>query len=244
MARTLIVLRAGDAIAPVAARRGQFFDWIKATVGDAWTGDWLEHDLRTDRPLPAPADATGFVVTGSASSVTERAPWMVRAEALIRDLADAGTPLFGICFGHQLVAQALGGRVEKNSRGREIGTITVRQRPQASPDPVDPIMTGLPAAFRANHSHVDSVVELPPGARHLAETDLEPHAAFAVGAAIKCVQFHPEIDGDAMRGYVLARAPLILAEGGDPSAIHARATDAPDGASTLRSFVSLVVGPR
>jgi GMP synthase (glutamine-hydrolysing) len=237
----LIVLRAGDAAAPVAARRGEFFSWIQREVGSAWTGEWLEHDVRTDAPFPDPRHAAGFIITGSSSSVTERAPWMLRAEELVRDIVAAGTPLFGICFGHQMIGQALGGLVAKNPRGREIGTVEVRLLPHA---PRDPIFDGLPEQFRANHTHVDSVVELPPGARLLAQTELEPHAAFAIGDTVKCVQFHPEIDGDAMRGYVEARAHLIENEGGDPRAILDKVSDAPDGASTLRSFVRLVARDR
>jgi GMP synthase (glutamine-hydrolysing) len=234
----LVVLRAGDAAAPVAARRGEFFAWIKREVGDAWSGAWVEHDVRTDAPLPEPASARGFIITGSSSSVTERAPWMLRTEELVRRIVSQGAPLFGICFGHQLIAQALGGRVAKNPRGREIGTVEVRVVPH---EPPDPLLEGLGPRFVANHTHVDSVVELPPGARLLAATELEPHAAFAVGDTVKCVQFHPEIDGDAMRGYVEARAHLIAGEGGDPAAVLARVTDAPGGAETLRRFVRRVV---
>jgi GMP synthase (glutamine-hydrolysing) len=236
--KPLVILRAGDAAAPVAERRGQFPSWIKREVGQAWTGRWVEHDVRTDAPLPHPTSAAGFIITGSSSSVTERAPWMLRSEELVRRIHDAGTPLFGICFGHQMIGQALGGEVTKNPNGREIGTVRVRLVAGAAGDP---ILHGLPSAFHANHTHVDSVTTLPPGARVLAETDLERHAIFVVGLRTKCVQFHPEIDGDAMRGYVAARAHLIEAEGGDAQSILARAVDAPDGATTLRNFVLNVV---
>jgi GMP synthase (glutamine-hydrolysing) len=234
----LIVLRAGDTVPAIAARRGEFFSWIKREGAPAWEGEWIEHDVRTEAPLPRPRDAHGFIVTGSSSSVTERAPWMLRTEALLRDVAEAGTPIFGICFGHQMIGQALGGEVAKNPRGREIGTVDVRVLPHS---PRDAMFNGLGDVFTANHTHVDSVVKLPPGARVLAQTDLEPNAAFAIGDAIKCVQFHPEIDGDAMRGYVEARAHLIEAEGGDAKKILARVADAPHGAETLRNFIRHVI---
>ena len=237
----LIVLRAGDTVPEIAARRGQFFDWIRREVGDAWDGEWHEHDVRTDAPLPDPKGAAGFIITGSSSSVTERAPWMLRAEQHIRDIVAAGTPIFGICFGHQMIAQALGGLVAKNPNGREIGTCEVRIVPH---EPRDPMLDGLEPTFRANHTHVDSVVTLPPGAKVLASTDLEPHAAYSVGDTVKCVQFHPEIDGDVMRGYVTARAHLISAEGRDPKPILDSISDAPQGAATLRNFVLNVVRTR
>lgn len=233
----LIVLRAGDAAAPVAARRGEFFAWIRREAGSLWAGEWAEHDVRTDAPLPSPADAGAFIMTGSSSSVTERAPWMLRAEDLLRRIVDAGKPFFGICFGHQMLGQALGGLVAKNPNGREIGTVEVRVVPHA---PRDLMFEGLGDRFRANHTHMDSVVELPPGAVRLAETDLEHNAAFAISNVVKGVQFHPEFDGDAMRGYIEARAHLIEAEGADPKAILARATDAPEGASTLQSWLRAV----
>lgn len=234
----LVVLRAGDAAAPVAARRGEFFSWIRREVGDTWRGEWAEHDVRTDAPMPGVRDAAAFIITGSSSSVTERAPWMLKTEQFIRELADAGTPLFGICFGHQLVGQALGGLVAKNPNGREIGTVEVNV---LAHDPRDPILHGLGDRFTANHTHVDSVVELPKGARVIAATKQEPNAAFVIGDAIKCVQFHPEIDGDAMRGYIEARAHLIQGEGRDPKPILESAVDAPGGAETLRNFVRHVV---
>jgi len=84
---------------------------------------------------------------------------------------------------------------------------------------------------------MDSVTRLPEGARLLASSEGEPIQAFAVGKAIRGVQFHPEIDGDAMRAYVAARAHLIAAEGGDPEAVRVRSTDAPDAAQTLQNFV-------
>lgn len=232
------MLRTGNAAPEVAARRGEFASWIQREVGEEWSGVWHEHDVRTEAPLPGPRDADGFIITGSSSSVTERAPWMLRTEELIRGIVAERVPLFGICFGHQIIAQALGGEVSKNPRGREIGTVEVQLVPHGERDA---LFHGIEDRFHANHTHMDSVVRLPAGARRLASTNLEDNSAYAIGDHVRCVQFHPEIDGDVMRGYVEGRAHLVTAEGGDAAAILARVADTPHGASTLRNFVRHVV---
>ncbi len=228
--KPIVVVRCGDAVKEVAARRGEFSSWIQAGVGDAWKGEWLEHDLRTDTTRPAPTSASAFILTGSSSNVTERAAWMIGAEPWLRDLCASGTPVLGICFGHQILAHALGGKVTKNPRGREIGTVAVAKVAD------DPLWSGIGDPFAANATHVESVVELPPGAKLLATTSLDPNAAYALGDHVRCVQFHPEIDGDAMRGYIGARAHFMRDEGLDPEAALTRAHDA-DGATILKSFV-------
>ena len=235
----LIVLRAGDAAAPVAARRGEYFSWIRREVDGLWDGEWIEHDVRNlEARLPRAVDAAGFIITGSSHSVTERSAWMLRTEDLIREVIAANVPLFGICFGHQMIAEALGGKVGKNPRGREIGTVPARRLAGVAHDV---ILEGVPDTFDVNTTHMDTVVTLPPGARVLAETALEPHAVYALGDTTRCVQFHPEIDGDAMRGWLDARAEIVASEGLDPIAIRDRSVDAPHGADTLRNFVRHIV---
>jgi GMP synthase (glutamine-hydrolysing) len=230
----LITLVTGEAVAPVRQVRGDFADWIEESVGLAWTGPWKTLDVRTRAPLPAVTDAAAFVLTGSASSVTERAPWMLRTEEYIRNIVRAGVPMLGICFGHQLIAQALGGAVERNPRGRELGTVTLEQTAAAR---ADALFAGLPRSFLVNSSHLDSVVRLPDGAKILAMTALEPIAAFSVGERTWGVQFHPEFDGEIVRGYVRARSKVMFDEGLLPDHALAHAADSPYGREVLRSFV-------
>jgi GMP synthase (glutamine-hydrolysing) len=230
----LVILRCGDAVKEVAARRGDFALWIQAGVGDAWRGGWREHDLRTDVPPPPIESAAGFIVTGSASNVTQREPWMAPAMKYLARIVEAGAPLLGIRFGHQILAEALGGRVTKNPRGREIGTVAVTKLVD------DTLFAGLGERFSANATHVEVVAEPPRDARVLATTSLDPVAAYAIGERVRCVQFHPEIDGDAMRGYISARAHLMRAEGLDPEVALAAVTDA-DGPAILKSFVRAFV---
>jgi GMP synthase (glutamine-hydrolysing) len=230
----LIVLRAGDAAAPVAEVHGQFFGFIKARVGAAWKHEWREHDVRGDAEMPSLARAAGLIVTGSSSSVTEQAPWMKRTGAFLKRAIDDGIPIFGICFGHQLVADALGGRVEKNPRGREIGTVRLRLHDHARDEA---LFAECPAEMDVHATHVDTVTDLPKGATRLAVTDLEPNAAYAIGDRVRCVQFHPEFDAEITRGYVRARAHLIDGEGLSSSRIHDAVKDAPFAAKILVNFV-------
>ncbi len=236
----LVVLRSGDVPPTIAARRGEYLGWFRAHIGDAWPHAWAEHDVRGDAPLTDPRAAAGFILTGSSHSVTERAPWMLRYEAYLRECVAVGAPVLGVCFGHQILAQALGGQVTQNPRGREMGTRVARRLGD------DPLFAGLGEEFAVNTTHVDTVARLPEGARVLATTALEPHAAFALAERprVRAVQFHPEIDGDAMREWVTLRRHLIEAEGLDADAMLAEARDTPAGVSVLRNFVTeLVLGP-
>jgi len=233
----IIVLRTGDAMLEVAASRGQFLKWIADHIGAAWDGEFKEHDARTDAPLPDVMHGSAIIVTGSSASVTERAPWMLRAEDYLRAAVQRERPLLGICFGHQLLAQALGGNVERNPRGREIGTVRVKLLPEASRDA---LFLGLPSELEVNATHVDTVTRLPEGATLLASTSLERHAAYRVGESAWGVQFHPEIDGDVMRGYVRAREPVIREEGLPFDRIHDAITDGQHGPLLLRNFVTRI----
>ena len=185
----IIVLRTGDVVAGVAARRGEFERLIRETVGPVWAGGWETVDVRdTAAELPRPASAAAFIVTGSASSVTERAPWMLRAEAYLREVVRAEAPLLGICFGHQLIGQALGGEVTKNPRGREIGTVRLTQ--VNGEGVAEPMLRDLPSAFDVQATHVDSVSRLPPGAR-AGHDRARAERHLLGGARVRCVQFHP-----------------------------------------------------
>lgn len=235
---TLLILRAGDPLPDVAARHGEFAGWIERVTAKAWGGAFAVHDLRSTDPLPDIRSVAGIMITGSVSSVTERAPWMLRAEAYIRDIVAAEAPVFGICFGHQLMAQALGGNVQRNPRGREIGTVPMARLVD------DPLFAGLSDAFFVNATHVDTVVILPPRATVIATTALDENAVVAFGPAARGVQFHPEIDRAVMRSYVEARWTTLVDEGLDAEGILARVSETPEAGELLCNFVrSFVLSP-
>lgn len=233
MSRPIAILVTGDPISSVAATRGTYADMIRGVGGDMGPS-CVDFDIRAGAILPEPRTFAGIVVTGSASSVTDREDWVVEGEAYLRRVVDERVPLFGICFGHQMLGQALGGLVERNPRGREIGSVEFRV---VAPDP---ILAAARAPFLANTTHVDSVTRLPPGATVLATTELEPNAVVRFAETAWGVQFHPEMDGDVVREYVKARREILRKEGFDPDVLEAKVKDGVAGTSTLvRFFESL-----
>lgn len=235
MGELAVVLKAGTTLAELRARRGDYEDWIVAGLGVP-RGRVRVVAVHEGAALPAPGAPAAVVVTGSPAMVSEREPWSEQAAAWLRDAAHAGTPLLGICYGHQLLAHALGGRVGANPRGREMGTVEVALRPEAR---ADPLLGALGSPLLVQVTHLESVLELPPGARLLASSAADPHQAFAWGECVWGVQFHPEFDAEVMRAYLEARRPLLRAEGIDPEPLERGVSESPHGERLLRRFARL-----
>jgi GMP synthase (glutamine-hydrolysing) len=233
----IVVLVAGDPVPTVRAVRGGFFDLIRAAAPGFAAVPWLAYDLRERDVLPALTDALAVIVTGSASSVTEGLPWMQRAAEQLRELVALQLPLLGICFGHQLLGHALGGSVRTNPLGREIGSVNLTL---ASSDPV----FGEAGAVCVNSTHVDALLELPPGARVLGSTALDRYAAVRFAESAWGVQFHPEIDAEIMRHYLDVRRPALVDEGRDVDALLRAARDTPAGAAIIQRFLGVAQAQR
>jgi GMP synthase (glutamine-hydrolysing) len=149
-----------------------------------------------DGQFPQGFDFDGVVVTGSAVSVywDSEAEWVEPIAEWIREAVDRGLPALGICFGHQLLAHALGGRVADMGE-YELGYREVRRidtdADGSDADP-DPLFEGLDEAFLVFTTHSDTVAELPPGATAIATNDYGNHG-FRLGHVVG-VQAHPEYD--------------------------------------------------
>jgi GMP synthase (glutamine-hydrolysing) len=227
---SIAVLVTGDPIPQTRATRGDFLELIRGTTPAHAALPWQAHDARVLDVLPDLTDALAVIVTGSPLSVTERAPWMERAAARLRDLVRAEVPVLGICFGHQLLGHALGGRVERNPRGREMGSV------EFTALDADPVVGG-PGSWLVNSTHVDAVVELPPGARVVGSTALDPYSALRFGPFAWGVQFHPELDAEVMRQYIEARRPALIQESFDVESAERSVREAPAGAAVIERFL-------
>ena len=231
----LVIVKLGDTVQALRERRGDFENWIAAGLGTQ-TLPILVIDPRRGDALPAPGTLSGAVVTGSHAMVSHREPWSERTAEWLAQLVAHGTPVLGICYGHQLLAHALGGEAGDHPQGIEIGTVTVTLDEAAASDP---LLQGLPAEFPAHVVHLQSALRLPEGAVRLAGNAHEPVQAFRVGEHAWGVQFHPEFDADAMRGYIDHLAGELEAGGADPAALRGSVADTPAAAALLGRFARI-----
>lgn len=232
--KPLLIIKAGEKLPSLAAVPGDFEDWIAAGLGPAAPPVEVAAVYRGEA-LPAVASLSGVLITGSAAMVTDPLPWIEHSAAWLRGALAAGLPVLGICFGHQLLAHALGGRVDYNPRGVEVGTLEITCQA-----PEDPLFAGLGAHFPAQLSHRQAVLQLPPGARPLAASELDPHQAFAYGERAWGLQFHPEFDAPVVRAYVAYYRELLQAQGRDAEALLEAVRPSPEAQSLLRRFTALL----
>jgi GMP synthase (glutamine-hydrolysing) len=229
-------MKTGTTLEPIREVRGDFEDWIREGTGYASDELSVRSVYRGEAPLD-PSEVSGVIVTGSSALVSEREPWSEQSSRWLSRAVAEEVPVLGICYGHQLLAHGCGGRVERNPLGREIGTVTVELEGPAADDP---LFEGLPRELGVQVSHVESVLELPPGARRLGSSAGDPNQVFALGEVAWGVQFHPEFDADIVRGYIAGRRASIVEEGFDADALTRDACDTNHGTRVLRRFGEIV----
>lgn len=196
----LTIIQAGDVPAPL---RGQFGPYAKMfermfdQSGQAFSQDVVA--VSDGAPFPELGPVEGIVITGSAAGVYDDLPWLDPLRDFIRRAYEARTPMLGICFGHQIMADALGGDVRKSDKGWGLGrhTYAVTSRPG--------FMRAAPAALSVACSHQDQVIVPPKDAEVILASDFTPNAGLAYrnGAALS-FQPHPEFLDD----YTIALAEL------------------------------------
>lgn len=219
---------------PPRALQPQFGDYpgmFRALLGET------AYDYRTyrtkDGELPgAVTDCEAYLITGSPAGVYDDRPWIAPLLDFLR-AARGRAPLVGICFGHQAMAQAFGGRVEKASRGWVLGLqdYAVADRP--------PWM-GEVGQFRVAASHQDQVVVLPPTARVVAGNEFTPYGMLAYDdQPAMSLQLHPEFEAAYARALVAPKGSAYERAAGEAAE---RSYDQPDDrfrvAEWIRAFLA------
>ena len=187
------ILQTGHVADEIRSMLGDYSDmFVRLLSGHGF--DFVIYNV-VDMDFPAgPEVCDGWLITGSRHGAYEDHPFIPPLEALIRAIQETGRPLIGVCFGHQIIAQALGGKVEKFAGGWSVG----RQ---------EYTFDGETVALNAWHQ--DQVVDLPPGAKVVASSAFCANAALVYGPRIFTVQAHPEFTSSMVEGLIAHRSAKV-----------------------------------
>lgn len=196
--KKIAIIKAGKTFEELRQIAGDFEDWIIRKSG------FRKHHfeiLPVSRihEWPHPNQFRALIISGSHANVTENLLWMLKIKIYLQKARSFGLPILGICFGHQILAAAFGGRVNDNPNGDEFGSVRLHLTEEGK---INFLFNELPFEFPIFMSHSQSVLCLPPKAQNLATTDIEAHGAFFLEPSVWGVQFHPEFDRNIMAWYL------------------------------------------
>ena len=208
MSLTLGILQADSVIEHLQPQHGDFPAMIETVLSRAAArqGVGLSFSIYDVLHGDYPGDlheCTAYLITGSRQSVYDQDPWITKLGDYVRQLHQARKKTIGICFGHQLVAHFLGGRVESAAAGWGVGIHASRVVKQAG------FMQPALDEYHLVVSHRDQVVALPEGATLLASSDFCPHAMYQLDDHIVCLQGHPEFAADYSAALIDYRKEII-----------------------------------
>ncbi|MDQ8031674.1 MAG: glutamine amidotransferase [Bordetella sp.] len=231
----VLILHTGDPEPGLASRHGTYGEMLRRAAGlDAAEVEvvrvWLDEAPR------APGQYRAALITGSPAMVTDREPWSEVCADWLRGAKAAGLPMFGICYGHQLLAHAFGGEVAYNPAGRELGTLPV-DLTEAAAD--DALAATLPDRFDAQMMHAQTVLRLPPGAVSLARSALDANQLLRHAPGIYSTQFHPEFAPGFVAEHIEHYAEPYGREGLDTAALHQGVHATPQAGTLVRQFLAL-----
>ena len=236
---TLVIVKTGDAFADVIAAHGDFETLFENQLATALPSGMRLEILNAPREpsLPAPATLAGIVITGSHSMVSDAEPWSERLKPWLQQALSANVPILGVCYGHQLMASALGGLSDYHPDGRESGTYAVQLTPEGQ---ADALFGQLPMRFLAHLTHAQSVLEKPEGATVLASNTHDTHQALRYGPRQWSVQFHPEFTSAVMRAYLEHQTEALQQQGMDTEALHRSVQETPEATGLLTRFLAFI----
>ena len=199
MKKEVVVIINGPGLKEVRDKYGHSYDWVRNACNVSDVSFSQSNSYKGQ--FPNLDDGDGWIITGSAKSAYADIDWIIELEILIKRAYEVQKPILGICFGHQLIAQALGGIVEKNNKGWELGSSTININDRGL---ISPIFKNILSDDFFYMSHEDVVSKLPPGAIELASNN-KGNQSYSIGNFIYGVQFHPEFPYDVAQKYAFVR---------------------------------------
>ena len=185
----IIILSAGPGLQQVVEKYGHSSEWIPNILSD-YSIDF-EDKKAYENDFGPIDDVDGWIITGSKYSVYDNVSWIKKLQNHLINVFNTNKPVLGICFGHQLIAHTLGGIVEKNSLGWELGSYKINLSENGNKSR---LFSGINGDDYFYESHQDVVAELPKGSTLLA-SNIMGNQSFRYNN-LYGVQFHPEFSFD------------------------------------------------
>jgi GMP synthase (glutamine-hydrolysing) len=195
--KPIVIVKTGYTDKTLVSSTGDFEHWVMKSA-KLPTSECLVINAQLQPEYPAYDDISGIIVTGSHDDVTDAKPWMVHLSQWLKNIPDGKIPTLGICFGHQLLASAYGGKVGDHPNGGEYGLIKVNVDTTKIPD--DFFML-LPHTFDAFASHEQTVTKLPEGAFSFGSNSHDANHLVQYRAKVWGFQFHPEFTDKITKHY-------------------------------------------
>ncbi|MCW4149279.1 glutamine amidotransferase [Halomonas sp. 18H] len=237
----LWIIKTGDAFADVVAEYGDFehffLNAMKPVTEACPALELAVYDARHDGTPPQLAQGDGLVITGSHAMVSHAEAWSEALKPWLVDAWQRNLPMLGVCYGHQLMAAALGGESGFHPAGRKSGTYRVELTQAVE---ADPLFGALPRQLAVQLTHAQSVLQPPACAAILGHNGHDPYQALRYGPRQWSVQFHPEFTAPVMRFYLGHQRQVLTEQGQDPEHLIEGVTETPEATSLLSRFARLV----
>ncbi len=213
MSKRLVLIQTGQPVQQSLDQYGDFDKWfIEALEIDKDEVD--VHRVFEDLKFPEDEDLAGIIISGSPSMITENLTWSKKTKEWLKPHLEKKTPILGVCYGHQLLAKLLGGTVDWNPKGREIGQVTLCLNENTKHDLLfSEYYQRNQMSLELYASHMQSVTSLPENIKILGYTRLDSHHCFNYNDHVWGFQFHPEFTADITKSFIQARSKEIDHEG-------------------------------
>jgi len=199
------LLQTGDAPEELHYTLGNYNDmFVRLLTGEPHDFEFSLYRI-LDHEFPDNIDeCDGWLITGSRFSAYDTQAWIPALRTLIQQIVASKKPLIGICFGHQIIAEALGGKVEKSEKGWGLGLDTYQIDTE--------LLADSDTQLTLNIFHQDQITRLPPGAKVYARSDFCEYAGMFIGKQVMTMQAHPEFEIEYNRQLLQIRKSMVIPE--------------------------------
>ena len=237
--KKILILQTGQSIKQARDKYGDFDKLFIKGMGVDKSQTKTIH-VYDDLVFPNPRELAGILITGSPAMVTEGNEWCIKTQQWIKQFIDSNIPILGVCYGHQLLAKVLGGTVEWNPNGREIGQVDMVLTSSSQDDLLlSSLIKGSTQSIKVQATHQQAVTSLPKNVTILGTTNLDSHHCFCYKNHIWGMQFHPEFTPEIIKDYIRLRYDDIKQEGLNPDQLIVEVEEINNGPTLLQRFAKI-----